>query len=199
MSGVLRHWQQEEWSARALWVFSESVKAKTFEYNPSADDWRLIRAEDVPGGTAGLWLNPRAIAAGGLAGAGYTDMTPAVGGFRVPQGIGLGFYGFWIQSADLGLGAGYRLLINAVKRIECPLHEFMSDDKGAAVLLLAAATGNIAWFHVHYIHLEQLVFARENDVVQYQLKGNNAQAITSFEFFPLIVIAGNSKQLLTNA
>ena len=42
MSGVLRHWQQEEWSARALWVFSESIKAKTFEYNPSADDWEIF-------------------------------------------------------------------------------------------------------------------------------------------------------------
>ena len=199
MAGVLRHWQQKEWSSRALWVFAEDVKAKTFEYNPSADDWRLIRPEDVPGGTAGLWLNPRAIVAGGLAGAGYTDMTPAVGGFRVPQGIGMGFFGFWIQSPDLGLGAGYRLLINSVKRIEVPIHEFMADSKGANKLLLAAATGQISWFHVHYIHLEQLVFARENDVVQYQLKGNNAQAITSFEFFPLIIIAGNSKQLLTNA
>ena len=195
MSGVMRHWQQPEWSARALWAFAEDIKAKTFEYNPSADDWRLIRAEDIPGGTAGLWLNPRAIAAA----VAWTDMTPVVGGFRVPQGIGLGFYGFWIQSVDLGLGAGYRLMINAVQRIVVPSHEFMADSKGANKLLLAAATGRIAWFHVHYIHLEQLVFARENDVVQYQLKGTNPLAINTFEFFPLIVIAGNSKQLLTNA
>jgi len=193
MSGVLRHWQQPEWSARALWVFSEDIKAKTFEYNPSADDWRLLRPEDVPGGTAGLWTNP--IATGAV----YADMTPGVGGFRVPQGIGMGLYGFWIQSPDLGLGAGYRVLINAVKRIEAPLHEFMSEDKGAAHLLATTATGQISWFHIHYIHLEQLVFARENDVVQYQLKGANIQLANTFEFFPLIVIAGNSKQLLTNA
>lgn len=188
----MRHWQQPEWSARALWDFAYSTLSKTYEYNPSADDWRLIRPEDVPGGTAGLWLNPRATAAV------YTDMTPGVGGFRVPQGIGLGFYGFWISGADLGLGAGYRVLINAVKRIECPIHEFMSDSKGANKLLMNVH-GYLLYFHIHYIHLEQVIFARENDVVQYQLKGATVRAANTFEFFPLMVIAGNSKQLLTNA
>ncbi len=193
MSGVMRHWQQPEWSARALWDFAYSVLSKTYEYNPSVDDWRLIRPEDIPGGTAGLWLNPRAT------GAVYADMTPGVGGFRVPQGVGFGFYGFWIQGPDLGLGAGYRLMVNFVKRIECPIHEFMSDSKGANKLLASAATGFIFWFHVHYLHLEQMVFCRENDVVQYQLKGANIQLANTFEFFPLIIIAGYSKQLLTNA
>ena len=189
----MRHWQMPEWSARALWDFAYSVLSKTYEYNPSADDWRIIRPEDIPGGTAGLWLNPVATAAV------YTTMCPGGIIFRVPQGIGLGFYGFWIQGEDLGLGAGYRLQINAVTRIECPIHEFMSDSKGANKLLDSAATGYIYWFHVHYIHLEQLVFARENDVVAYQLKGANVKLANTFEFFPLMVIAGNSKQLLTNA
>ena len=201
MSGVLRHWQMPEWSARALWDFAYSVLSKTYEYNPSADDWRILRPEDIVGGTAGLWLNPRAVLATvpGAVVPGYQDLTPVVGGMRIPQGVGIGFYGFWIQGPDLGLGAGYQLLVNFVKRIECPIHEFMADSKGANKLLASAATGFIFWFHVHYIHLEQLVFCRENDVVQYMLKGQNAQLANSFEFFPLAVIAGHSKQLLTNA
>ena len=200
MSGVLRHWQQKEWSARALWVFAEDCKAKTFEYNPSCDDWRLLRPEDIVGGVAGTWTNPRAIAAAVVGiGGGYTDMTPALGGMRVPQGLGIGFYGFWIAGLDLGLEAGYQLLVNGVKRIEVPLHEFMADSKGANKLLLATATGQISWFHVHYIHLEQLVFTRENDMVQYMLKSTIGVPITSIEFFPLAVVCGNSKQLLTNA
>jgi len=140
MSGVLRHWQMPEWSARALWDFAYSVLSKTYEYNPSADDWRLIRPEDIPGGTAGLWLNPVATAAV------YTTMCPGGVIFRVPQGQGFGFYGFWIQGEDLGLGAGYRLRINDVTRIECPIHEFMSDSKGANKLLNSSAT-------VSYTHL----------------------------------------------
>lgn len=195
MSGVMRHWQMPEWSARALWDFAYSVLSKTFEYNPSADDWRLIRPEDIPGGVAGLWLNPSATAAA----YGALSQCALAAPFRVPQGVGLGFYGFWIQGEDLGLGAGYRLQVNGVTRIECPLHEFMSDSKGANKLLDSAATGYIYWFHVHYLHLEQLVFCRENDIVNYQLKGANAKLANTFEFFPLMVIAGNSKQLLTNA
>ena len=200
MSGVMRHWQMPEWSARALWDFAYSVLSKTYEYNPSADDWRLIRPEDIPFGVASVWVNPRAVpaTAPGTPG-GYTDMTPLVGGFRVPQGIGLGFYGFWISGPDLGLNAGYELLVNTVKRIECPLHEFMSDSKGANKGLHTDVTGHVYWFHVHYIHLEQLVFCRENDVVRYRLKGQFLQPINSFEFFPLMIIAGHSKQLLTNA
>lgn len=196
MSGVLRHFQQPEWSARALWDFAQSVMAKTHEYNPSADDWRLIRPEDIPGGTAGVWTNP--VAMGGVFNVWITQV-PGAAGFRVPQGIGLGFYGFWISGIDLGLGAGYRVLINAVKRIECPIHEFMSDSKGANKLLDTGTTAFIWFFHIHYIHLEQLVFARENDVVNVQLSGSRAIPIGDFEFYPLVVIGGNSKQLLTNA
>lgn len=194
MSGVMRHWQQPEWSARLLWDFAQSCLAKTFEYNPSADDWRLLRPEDIPGCTAGRWWNLAATVA-----AAYATMIPAAAGFRVPQGVGMGFYGFWIAGQDLGLNAGYRIDINYVKRVECPIHEFMSDSKGANKLLNTAATNMIYFFHVHYIHPEQLVFARENDVVQIQLQSQFVIAINTFEFFPLAVISGNSKQLLTNA
>lgn len=196
MSGVLRHWQQPEWSARALWTFAEDVKAKTHEYNPSADDWRLIRPEDIPGGTAGTWWNT--VAMTGVQNA-WITMIPAAAGFRVPQGIGMGFFGFWISGIDLGIGAGYRVLINGVKRVECPMHEFMADSKGANKLLDTGATGYIYFFHISYIHLEQLLFARENDVVQVQLSGSVPIPIGDFEFFPKIVIAGNSKQLLISA
>jgi len=196
MSGVLRHWQQPEWSARALWDFAESVKAKTHEYNPSADDWRLMRPDDIPGGVAGEWRNTVAMLGVPLA---YQTMIPAAAGFRVPQGIGIGFYGFWISGIDLGLSAGYRVLINGVRRIEVPIHEFMSDSKGANKLLDTGATGYIYFFHVHYIHLEQLVFARENDIVMVQLAGSVVIPLLDFEFYPLAIIAGNSKQLLTNA
>lgn len=194
MSGVLRHWQQPEWSARLLWDFAESVLAKTHEYNPSADDWRLMRSEDIPGAVADTWTNTVATVAGA-----WTTMIPVAAGFRVPQGIGIGLYGFWISGQDLGLNAGYRVLINSVKRIVCPIHEYMSDSKGANKLLDTGATAMIYFFHIHYIHPEQLIFCRENDVVQIQLFSAYALAIGAFEFYPLAVIAGNSKQLLTNA
>ena len=197
MSGVLRHWQQPEWSARSLWDFAASVLAKTYEYNPSADDWRLLRPVDIPGmpviaGTNGWELQ---IA---LVNAAWTTAIVAAG-FRVPQGIGLGFYGFWFSGLDLGIGSGYRVQINAVTRILCPMHEFMADSKGANKLILN--TGFIIWFHIHYIHLEQLIFARENDVVNIDLYNNTgaAVAVQTVEFFPLAIIAGNSKQLLINA
>ena len=196
MSGVLRHWQQPEWSARSLWDFASSVLAKTYEYNPSADDWRLLRPVDIPGmpviaGTNGWELQ---IALGAAA---WTTVITAAG-FRVPQGIGMGFYGFWIAGPDLGIGSGYRIQINAVTRILVPMHEFMADSKGANKLLVNV-TGFLLWFHVHYIHLEQLIFARENDVVNIDLYSPAAHLVQTMEFFPLAVIAGNSKQLLINA
>ena len=194
MSGVLRHWQQPEWSTRMLWDFAQSVLAKTSEYNPSADGWRMIRPEDVPGGVAGTWVNTVATVAGV-----YTTMIPALGGFRVPQGLGFGFFGFWISGIDMGLGAGYRILINSVKRAECPIHEFMADSKGALASFDSDTTGFIEYFHVHYIHPEQFVFAQENDIVEVQLNAAAVNAIGDFEFYPLAVVAGNSKQLLINA
>lgn len=194
MSGTLRHWQMPEWSARSLWAFAEDVKAKVAEYNPSADDWRLMRPEDIPGATEGVWTNYVALV-GGV----WTTMIPTAAGFRVPQGIGFGLYGFWISGPDLGLNAGYRVLVNTVKRIECPIHEYMSDSKGAAFCCSLTATGYIYFFHIHYIHLEQFVFLRENDVVQVQLYSTAAALVGTFEFWPLAVVAGNSKQLLTNA
>ena len=195
MSGVLRHWQQPEWSARSLWDFAQSVLAKTYEYNPSADDWRLLRPVDIPGmpviaGTNGWELQ---VALGAAA---WTTVITAAG-FRVPQGIGIGFYGFWFSGADQGIGSGYRIQINAVTRVLCPMHEFMADSKGANKLILN--TGFIMWFHIHYIHLEQLIFARENDVVNVDLYSVPGAAVQTVEFFPLAIIAGNSKQLLINA
>ena len=91
--------------------FAESVLAKTAEYNPAADGWRPLRSDDIPGIAQDTWTNLAATVA-----ATFTDMLPAAaGGFRVPQGLGIGFYGFWISGADLGRGAGYRVLINSVK------------------------------------------------------------------------------------
>ena len=200
MSGVLRHFQQPEWSARALWDFASSVLAKTYEYNPSADDWRLLRPTDIPGLPTAPMLVLQPFATGwelqvGLGAAAWTSFIPA---FRVPQGIGIGFYGFWFSGVDLGIGSGYRIQINAVTRVICPMHEFMSDSKGANKLILN--TGFIIWFHIHYIHLEQLIFARENDVLNIQLYNPGvAVAINTLEVFPLAVISGNSKQLLINA
>jgi len=195
MSGVLRHWQQPEWSARSLWDFAQSVLAKTFEYNPSADDWRLLRPVDIPGmpviaGTNGWELQ---VALGAAA---WTTVITAAG-FRVPQGIGIGFYGFWFSGLDQGIGAGYRIQINAVTRVLVPMHEFMADSKGANKLILN--TGFVIWFHIHYVHLEQLIFARENDVVNIDLYSLVGAAVQTVEFFPLAIIAGNSKQLLINA
>jgi len=195
MSGVLRHFQQPEWSARSLWDFAQSVLSKTYEYNPSADDWRLLRPTDIPGmpviaGTNG-WELQIALVAGA-----WTTAIVA-GGFRVPQGIGIGFYGFWFSGVDQGIGSGYRIQINAVTRVLCPLHEFMADSKGANKHILD--TGFIMWFHIHYVHLEQLIFARENDVVNVDLFSLPGAAIQTVEFFPLAIIAGNSKQLLINA
>ena len=191
MSGVLRHWQQPEWSALLNWDFAQSVLSKTAEYNPAADGWRMLRPEDVPGGTAGLWTNLVATVAGA-----FQTMIPAAAGFRVPQGIGIGIYGFWISGVDLGLGAGYRVLVNTVKRAEAPIHEFMSDSKAAFACCLHGAP---AYFHVHYEHPDQLVFCQENDIVQVQLQSAAVHAIGTFEFFVLAIIAGNSKQLLINA
>ena len=195
MSGVLRHFQQPEWSARALWDFATSILAKTYEYNPSADDWRLIRPTDIPGmpiiaGTNG-WEQQIVLVTGAW--------TTAITAWRVPQGLGIGFYGFWFSGTDLGIGSGYRIQINAVTRVLCPLHEFMADSKGANKLI--ATTGWITWFHIHYVHLEQLIFARENDIVALQLYNNTGAnlAVQSVEWFPLAIVAGNSKQLLTNA
>lgn len=199
MSGVLRHWQQPEWSARSLWDFAESVKAKVHEYNPSADDWRLLRVEDVPGGVAGSYWNTVAMP---IAQTWYTMIPGALGvaaAFRVPAGLGLGIFGFWISGPDLGIGAGYRVLVNGVKRVECPIHEFMADSKGANKAFDTGVTGYVYYFHVSYVHLDQLVFARENDQVDIQLKGANAMAIGDFEFFPKVVLAGHSKQLLISA
>lgn len=195
MSGVLRHFQQPEWSARALWDFATSILAKTYEYNPSADDWRLIRPTDIPGmpiiaGTNG-WEQQIVLVTGAW--------TTTITAWRVPQGLGIGFYGFWFSGTDLGIGSGYRIQINAVTRVLCPLHEFMADSKGANKLI--ATTGWITWFHIHYVHLEQLIFARENDIVALQLYNNTGAnlAVQSVEWFPLAIVAGNSKQLLTNA
>jgi len=178
------------------WDFAESVLAKTGEYNPAGDAWRPLRPEDIPGGTADLWTNQSATVA-----AAWVTMIPGAiaGGFRVPQGIGLGFYGFWISGADLGLNAGYRILVNSVKRVVCPIHEFMSDSKGALAGLVDTHAGMIFFFHVHYEHPDQLIFVQENDVVQVQLFSQFAYAIGTFEFFPLAIIAGNGKQLLINA
>jgi hypothetical protein len=194
MSGVVRHWQQPEWSARLNWDFAESTLAKTGEYNPAADAWRPLRPEDIPGATADVWVNTVAIVAGA-----WTTMIPLVAGFRVPQGIGIGFYGFWIAGADLGRNAGYRILVNSVKRVVCPIHEFMADEKGAVVGLDDTHTGMVFFFHVHYEHPDQLCFVQENDVVQVQLFSEFAYVVGTLEFFPLAIIAGNGKQLLINA
>jgi len=198
MSGVLRHFQQPEWSARSLWDFASSVLAKTFEYNPSADDWRLLRPTDIPGMPVIALTNGWELQVLLPALAGWTTVITAAG-FRVPQGIGMGFYGFWFSGLDLGIGSGYRIQINAVTRILCPMHEFMADSKGANKHILD--TGFIIWFHIHYVHLEQLIFARENDVVNIDLYNNTGAIVAAqaVEFFPLAIIAGNSKQLLINA
>jgi hypothetical protein len=172
--------------------FAESVLAKTAEYNPAADGWRPLRSDDIPGIAQDTWTNLAATVA-----ATFTDMLPAAaGGFRVPQGLGIGFYGFWISGADLGRGAGYRVLINSVKRIICPIHEFMADEKGALAGLGSSHTGMVFYFHVHYEHLEQCVFAQENDIVQTQLRSEFVWGVGVFEFFPLAIVAGNGKQLL---
>lgn len=194
MSGVLRHWQQPEWSALLNWDFAQSVLSKTAEYNPAADGWRMMRPEDVPGGVAGIWTNLVATAAGA-----FVTMIPAAAGFRVPQSLGIGIYGFWIAGQDLGLNAGYRVLVNTVKRAEAPIHEFMADSKGALAGINTAAHGAVMYFHVHYEHPDQLVFCQENDIVAIQLQAALVLAIGTFEFFPLAIIAGNSKQLLINA
>jgi len=198
MSGVLRHWQQPEWSALLNWDFAQSVLSKTAEYNPAADGWRMLRPEDIPGCVAGVFTNLAATIAGV-----YVAMLPGgpppVAGFRVPQSLGIGFYGFWISGLDLGLSAGYRILVNTVKRAECPIHEFMSDSKGALAGINTAAHGALTYFHVHYLHLDQLVFCQENDIVQVELQSAAVNAIGAVEFFPLAIIAGNSKQLLINA
>jgi len=199
MSGVLRHYQQPEWSARSLWDFASSVLAKTYEYNPSADDWRLLRSIDIPDMpvVGNGWELQTAMAAPA---AWYTVMSGAPAApFRIPAGLGFGFYGFWFSGADLGIGSGYMLDINGVTRILCPMHEFMSDSKGANKNILD--TGFIIWFHIHYVHLEQLVFARENDIVNIQLYNATGAIVaqSSLEFFPLAIVAGNSKQLLINA
>lgn len=194
MSGVLRHWQQPEWSALLNWDFAQSVLAKTAEYNPSADGWRMLRPEDIPGCAAGVVTNLVATVAGA-----FVAMIPAAAGFRVPQSLGIGIYGFWISGLDLGLNAMYRVLVNTVKRAEAPLHEFMSDCKGALAGINTSAHGALTYFHVHYEHPDQLVFCQENDIVQVQLQSAAVHAIGTFEFFPLAIIAGNSKQLLINA
>ena len=194
MSGVLRHWQQPEWSALLNWDFAQSVLSKTAEYNPAADGWRMLRPEDIPGCAAGIWTNLVATVAGA-----FVAMLPAAAGFRVPQGIGIGIYGFWISGLDLGLNAGYRVLINTVKRAEAPIHEFMADSKAALAGIITTAHGALSYFHVHYEHPDQLVFAQENDIVQIQLQSAAVHAIGTFEFFVLAIIAGNSKQLLINA
>ena len=46
MSGVLRHWQQPEWSARALWVFAE-VDPYTRIYLPGLPIYILAKTAKV--------------------------------------------------------------------------------------------------------------------------------------------------------
>jgi hypothetical protein len=171
---------------------AQSVLAKTAEYNPAADGWRPLRSEDIPAVAADTWTNLVATVANT-----FVDMIPAAtGGFRIPQGIGIGFYGFWISGADLGRGAAYRILVNSVKRVICPIHEFMADSKGALAGLGSSHTGMVFYFHVHYEHLEQLIFAQENDIIEVQLRSEFVYAPGVFEFFPLAIVSGNSKQLL---
>lgn len=141
-----------------------------------------------------MWVNTVATVA-----AAWVTMIPVAAGFRIPQGIGIGFYGFWISGVDLGLNAGYRILVNSVKRVVCPIHEFMSDSKGAYTWPDTVHTGLVFYFHVHYEHPDQMIFCQENDVVQVQLFSAFAYPIGTFEFFPLAIIAGNGKQLLINA
>lgn len=194
----MKHWQGPVWSAQILEQVAEDTLAKTRVYNADADVWRLLRPEDLATATT---------PSGGVVEKEYylsVTVPPAVAtvviSFVVPSGIGITFYGVNVVS-DLGPGAVYEIDVNRVKRQEIWLNMFGVPPKGGTWTSrsVIGVTENI--HPVWAVVLEQLVFTRQNDLVQirfYCKHGFTGQ----IEFWPLAInrlkasgVAGNRKGL----
>ena len=165
--------------------FLEELGKKTIEfvqeYNPNAKSWR--KHHNIGGTEGNLW-NPRAIPPTNV----YTDMNPSIGGFRVPVGTGFCFYGFIYVGIKIGSNASYRILINGVEVLEWQFDSVegyhRADDHGGKLRITIFSED-----------AKKIAFAKENDIVQFQLKATNRIPKETVEIVTLALIAGSSSQL----
>lgn len=164
---VLKDYRYAEWQAKILEGMAMDTLSKTRVFNASADDWRLLRPEDI-GLAEGVfcWTIP--------------PLVTTVQSFTIPAGQGWTFFGWWLGS-DLGCGSYIFLKVNGVKRQEVP-GRFAYQVPGYSCC-------------PKLVMLEQMVYVKQNDKIT-MIFNNTTGASVSADVFPEAVVAGESKQLL---
>ena len=122
-----------DWLAGQFESLGALAQSKTVAWNPAANAWRMLRAEDVgiAEHTMGFAVTPGA----------YTILSA----YPVPAGMGILFAG-WFCDGDLGYNSYLAVYINGVKRQEIAGH--VPYDQG---------------FYKFCFTLEQVCYAKQND------------------------------------
>jgi hypothetical protein len=138
-----------DWLAGQVTALGALVLSKTVAWNPAADAWRPLRAEDIglTEHTMGFSVTPGA----------YNIVT----GFSVPAGMGILFAG-WFCDTDMGYNGYLAVYINGVKRQEIAAH--VPYKQG---------------FYEFCFTLEQVCYAKQNDKLTLVVYNSGTSTVTA--------------------
>jgi hypothetical protein len=138
-----------DWLAGQVNQIGQDTLNKTQAWNPSADAWRPLRAEDIglTEHTMGFSVTPGT----------YT----IVSNFQVPSGMGIQFAG-WFLDSDLGYNSYLAVYINGVKRQEVAGHVIYNQGQYKA-----------------FFTLEQVCYAKQNDKITLQMYNSGATTVNA--------------------